>query len=397
MSKTICVCLAWHNLNSSNYGVGALAIAHIGMLLEASRTARVEVQLETLGTPNVAGLAVKEEVEQRFGISISHVDFSLKKMLRDAIHFRYPLLRVFGKYDLVLDIGEGDSFTDIYGEKRFYVQMSTKLLSYMTGARLVLAPQTIGPFNGKLVRALATWIMKRAHAVYVRDQKSSEFARELGSNPIEVSDVAFSLPYNPMLRRPGAVGVNVSGLMWNGGYTGNNEFALMVDYKDFIVKTVQGLRDRGKEVHLIAHVISQEIPVEDDYRACEAVKKLFVLDSQVLMAPRFGSPIAAKSYISQLEFFTGARMHATIAAISTGVPTVPIAYSRKFSGVFGSLGYPYTLNAYELDTVTLLNGLFKYHDHHYSDMEQTLVSSLDRAKSYNRDYVTFLQKLLSNA
>jgi hypothetical protein len=33
-------------------------------------------------------------------------------------------------------------------------------------------------------------------------------------------------------------------------------------------------------------------------------------------------------------------MHACIAALSSGVPVLPIAYSRKFRGVFGSLGYP---------------------------------------------------------
>lgn len=30
----------------------------------------------------------------------------------------------------------------------------------------------------------------------------------------------------------------------------------------------------------------------------------------------------------------GARMHSTIAAFSSGVPVVPMAYSRKFNGLF---------------------------------------------------------------
>ena len=32
-------------------------------------------------------------------------------------------------------------------------------------------------------------------------------------------------------------------------------------------------------------------------------------------------------------------MHACIAAFSAGVPVVPMAYSRKFNGLFGTLGY----------------------------------------------------------
>ena len=40
----------------------------------------------------------------------------------------------------------------------------------------------------------------------------------------------------------------------------------------------------------------------------------------------------------------GARMHACIAAFSSGVPVVPMAYSRKFEGLFGSLGYDRTVD-----------------------------------------------------
>jgi polysaccharide pyruvyl transferase WcaK-like protein len=58
-----------------------------------------------------------------------------------------------------------------------------------------------------------------------------------------------------------------------------------------------------------------------------------------IVAPRFKTPQEAKSYISGLDFFAGARMHACIAAFSSGVPVLPMAYSRKFSGLFGSLGY----------------------------------------------------------
>lgn len=367
------------------------------MLFEAAQLAGVELELETLGTSNVAGLAVKDEVERRFGIRISHVDFSLKQLARDALRFRFPLLRIFAKYDLMLDIGEGDSFTDIYGGKRFYIQFGTKLLGILSGTKLVFSPQTIGPFSGPLVRLLAAWIMKRADVVFVRDQKSGQFARKLGIQSIEVSDVAFSLPFTALSCRPEAVGVNVSGLLWNGGYAGNNDFALKADYKDFIQNTVRSLRERGKNVHLIGHVISDVSPVEDDYRACQAVKKFFEHDAQVIMAPRFVSPIEVKTYISQLEFFTGARMHATIGAISAGVPTVPIAYSRKFSGVFGSLGYPYTLDAFDQDAATLLKRLLDYHDHRRSDMKRAQVTALEKACQHNRNYVAYLQELLSHA
>ena len=32
-------------------------------------------------------------------------------------------------------------------------------------------------------------------------------------------------------------------------------------------------------------------------------------------------------------------MHATVDSFSAGIPVVPFAYSRKFEGLYGSLGY----------------------------------------------------------
>lgn len=122
--KSVGVCLAWHNLNSNNYGVSALAVAQVALLLEAANRAHVTVNLETLGTPFVRELAIHEEVEQRFGIKLIHHDFSLRRFVLSLAKFDFSILRIFQPYDLVMDIGEGDSFTDIYGGKRFFAFLS---------------------------------------------------------------------------------------------------------------------------------------------------------------------------------------------------------------------------------------------------------------------------------
>ena len=40
-----------------------------------------------------------------------------------------------------------------------------------------------------------------------------------------------------------------------------------------------------------------------------------------------------KGYIARMRFFIGARTHATIAAYSTGVPTMVLGYSVKSKGI----------------------------------------------------------------
>lgn len=45
-----------------------------------------------------------------------------------------------------------------------------------------------------------------------------------------------------------------------------------------------------------------------------------------------------------MDVFIGARMHATIGAFSSGVATIPTAYSRKFNGLYEGLQYPYVVD-----------------------------------------------------
>ena len=45
-----------------------------------------------------------------------------------------------------------------------------------------------------------------------------------------------------------------------------------------------------------------------------------------------------KYIIGLCDFFLGARMHATIAALSQCIPAVGMAYSKKFAGVFETVG-----------------------------------------------------------
>ncbi len=197
--------------------------------------------------------------------------------------------------------------------------------------------------------------MRRARAVFTRDRLSINFVRQAGfqGEIHEASDVALRLPYRkPEPRTPEGpirVGLNISGLLFNGGYDRANMFGLKADYPRAMRRlagALAGDESRGAaggpvELHLVSHVISEGEAVENDYRAAECVAAGI---PGAVVAPRFASPSEAKNYIAGLDFFTGSRMHACIAAFSAGVPSVPLAYSRKFEGLFGTLGYGATVD-----------------------------------------------------
>lgn len=251
----------------------------------------------------------------------------------------YRLYKLFRDADCIMDIGQGDSFADIYGAKRFARIDKVHKLARLFRKPYFLLPQTIGPFQNPAVRKKAVKSVSKAAFVMTRDRQSLDYVNELTNgkaNAKEYIDVAFFLPYNKIEFNKDEVhvGLNISGLLWNGGYTHDNQFGLKADYQQMIRKIIDYfLSIDGVKLHLISHVASGIRNTESDYAVLYDLWKEYHSE-QITLAPFFHSPIEAKDYIAGLDFFMGARMHATIAAFSAGVPVVPMAYSRKFNGLF---------------------------------------------------------------
>lgn len=336
--RPVRVLLIGFSTRSDNLGVGALTVAQVEMLRAIARDLGRPVEITVLDARDPRPSYVT-------GPDIRTLAFDTRFLL-DPRGF----LAAARRADLVIDIGAGDSFADIYGPKRLRRMFAMKGLTHLAGRPLVLGPQTIGPFTRPLSKRLALASIRRAAVVATRDALSTQALRALGfaGAVIEASDVALALPWDPPPPRPAGgpprVGINPSGLLMNGGYTGRNEFGIAVDYPALMRDLVAFFQAAGAEVHLVAHVLPEapgRTHREDDFAACAA---LAAAHPGTVLAPRFASPVAAKSYIAGLDFFLGARMHACIAAFSSGVPVVPMAYSRKFAGLFGTLGYDRTVD-----------------------------------------------------
>jgi polysaccharide pyruvyl transferase WcaK-like protein len=338
--------LLWHSPNSGNLGVGALTVANMAIVGGVAAELGLEPEFVIIG--------------MRDGESDYIADPDVGLLVVDSRMLLGPrgCWTKFAKFDCILDIGAGDSFADIYGLKRFLFLWLTKMIAVARGVPLLLSPQTIGPFTRTPYRQIAAVAMNRAAAVIARDQKSLDVLRELAprANGVLAVDVAFALPYDDASHlRCGQrirVGVNVSGLLFNEAESGKNRFGLDVDYAELMRGLIGRLIARSDvEVHLVAHATARDYPWDDDARIADRLASEF---PQAIRVPNFDSPSAAKSYISGLDFLVAGRMHACIAAFSAGVPVVPVAYSRKFSGLFGMLGYGWMVPVTGTDTAAAL-------------------------------------------
>lgn len=245
---------------------------------------------------------------------------------------------VFNNVDFILDIGQGDSFADIYGKGRFDWIDRIHRIARKKNVPYCILPQTIGPFKNEETKKQAIQSINKAKFVMARDAQSLLFVQENcpGKKASEYIDVAFFMPYKKQNFSKDFihVGLNVSGLLWHGGYTRNNQFELKVDYQKLIINIIEYfLTFPNVKIHIVPHVVDAESNIENDYEISYHLVNEYSSD-RVVLAPLFLSPIYAKNYIAGMDFFLGARMHATIAAFSTGVPVFPMAYSRKFNGLF---------------------------------------------------------------
>lgn len=247
----------------------------------------------------------------------------------------------------------------------------------MTGKPFILLPQTYGPFKTRIARRLARKILEETETIYSRDHEGKKVVEDLIGCSQKVKlcpDVAFIMdsirPATDMtahleqLKADGQqlIGLNISGLLYNGGYTRDNMFNLACDYPALILEIISFFTLQPNQyLLLVPHVLpSSDFAVEDDLIAAKlAIKDLpQEIQNKVIVMERGYDQNETKYIIGLCDFFLGARMHATIAALSQGVPAVAMAYSRKFTGVFETAGVAdCVLDLRSLTNKQILNGI----------------------------------------
>lgn len=259
--------------------------------------------------------------------------------------------------DCIIDITQGDSFTDIYGQKRFLTWTIEKRIVELLRIPLILGPQTYGPFLKEKNRKFAFSVINRSSFIISRDKMSTDYLlKYTDKNVLTGIDVAFLLPYEKQsLNSNGKlnVGINPSGLIW-GKYEHTSEklnLNYKTNYRDYLENLIDYLyRTEKYNLYLIPHVSS-------DVQVAKWFKNKY---SAINVVPMFDSAVDVKNMIASMDCFIGTRMHATIAAMSSGVPVIPVSYSRKFEGLYSTLNYKYYVSLENMETDECLNTTIAY-------------------------------------
>jgi colanic acid/amylovoran biosynthesis protein len=367
-------CLLGASYNTGNRGVAALASGTINsvihsfpdariFLLDYDRQPRNHTVRCSMGTVDVELVNLRFSWRLWLKNNIARLLFTAlalklvpSQALRGRLISRNPYLKRIYESDVVGSIAGGDSFSDIYGLGRLFYVSLPQILVLVLGKPLLLLPQTLGPFRGVFGKALARYVLRRAAKVYTRDKESLVAVPQflgVDSSKLRFSfDMAFALEPSPPSQADSAwltesagerplIGFNPSGLLYLGGYTKDNMFGLKADYRVLIRDVILWfIEKKNCRVMLIPHAHKPGDTSESDTIACESLLRELGnrYPGRIHAAIGDHNEQEIKHLIGQCDFFLGSRMHACIAALSQCIPTVGLAYSRKFDGVLRSIG-----------------------------------------------------------
>ena len=230
--------------------------------------------------------------------------------------------------DIALSIG-GDNYC--YADVSKYVMLQD--LALERGAKTVLWGCSVEPDVVKRPEIAAD--LRRYSLIAARETISYEALKAVNPNTVLVADPAFTLQTRktelPAGMIPGnTVGINLSPMAME---LESVPGIALENYKNLISYLID---ETDMQIALIPHVVwehgDDRIPLRRLYDLFQDTGRVILVDDH--------SCEEQKYIISQCRFFIGARTHATIAAYSTGVPTLVLGYSVKSRGIardlFGS-------------------------------------------------------------
>lgn len=313
--QAVRILVAWADDSSANLGVRALGEGSVDLLRRMWPGAEFEFM--------------------NYGRRPAQIPWGRdRSLLRERVTGRKGMMRWLGDFDLVWDTRSGDSFADIYGLPRHVTMSLVHEFAVQAGTAVALAPQTIGPFRTARGRALARRTLQRSRLVFARDPLSAAASAQLGRRAdATASDLVFGLDQpSASVRRD--VLLNVSGLLWHG-----DAHVDAASYRTAVHGIIQGLLAEGRAVTLLPHVLDSD-NADNDVPTARALADEY--GGRVdLHVPQDLSD--ARSVIAGAQLVIGARMHACLNALSTGTPSVAMAYSRKFAPLMDSIGWDHVV------------------------------------------------------
>ncbi|MBN2449850.1 MAG: polysaccharide pyruvyl transferase family protein [Lentisphaeria bacterium] len=206
--------------------------------------------------------------------------------------------------------------------------LSIRLLIYQAfrgrGGRIILLPQSMGPFRKRAMASTAAGVLQLADLVFVRDETSRRHALEVGCPPARIHIAPdYSCLVAPRVPDDPAAWARRVCVVPSVRMLDKPNPKARAGYLPFLDSCIVWLRAHGFDPFLLVHQT-------EDLALARQLQRRLPTDIEILDP----SPLEAKGILGCCRAVVASRYHALVGALCQGVPAVGTGWTHKYGALF---------------------------------------------------------------
>lgn len=275
---------------------------------------------------------------------------------------KIPNFKAIYECDLFIS-GGGSLLQDVTSLKSLLYYLGLLYLAIILKKKTMLYSQGIGPINSVLGEKLTSFVLKKADQVYVRDQESADFIKELGVDSVVTSDPVWALDYTPSKIEKTGINVGIQLRKWKA--LSKKKLEILADVINSTFK------DQDVVINLISLQDKSDPEVLNNFKE--------MLDSAQVKIISGLSIEQTIDYLAGMDCLIAMRYHACLISAKYGVPFLSITYDPKVKNLAKELNAPY-VTVKDMNKSMLSNALKYIINERDNIREQLLKTASEKAK-----------------
>jgi len=232
--------------------------------------------------------------------------------------------------DLVLD-ASGYTYGDCFKPDNIVNATAQFRRMRKNGAKVVLLPQAIGPFEKERHRNCFRRLVDNVDLIFPRDDLSLSYVVEVsGKKDSIIQAPDFTNLLKPKIEKKTAEYRDKICLIPNNKMLSKTSREEKAKYIPFIVKCIEYLQENGEDVFFLIHEGVSDMRLAENICAGLNQKPPIVKVADALLI---------KSIIGSSKGVISSRFHGLVSALSQGIPALATSWSHKYRMLFKDYGF----------------------------------------------------------